>query len=85
MEVQRVIVEVLAPFLGKNVAEASARGYVNRLASTGAVGLGAQETELLASWIAPGLKVFAGEARAAQVTAELKVALQKLVASGPRP
>ena len=80
-DVRAVISTVLAPYLGKTMAESSARLYVERLGPT-ATRVGAEDVERLVGWIGPGLKVFLGVQRAAQVLAELREALGKTV-GGP--
>lgn len=77
-EAERVIVDVLSPVIGRNIATASTKGYLARLQSTT---VDAKQAEQLLGWISPGLKVFVGEAKTAQVVGELRVALSSLIGS----
>jgi len=74
-DVQRVLSEALAPYLGASVAASVVRGYVSRFASDD---VSAADIELLLRWIEPGLKVFVGPSRTANVLAELATALLTL-------
>ena len=74
-DVQRVLSEALAPYLGASMAASVVRGYVGRLASDE---VSDTDIEQLLRWIAPGLKVFVGPSRTANVLAELATALLTL-------
>lgn len=71
------MVAVLTPYLGRTMAESSAKLYLERLGPVTAVG--AAELEQVLTWLRPGLRVFAGEQRAALVLAELRSAFVKLL------
>ncbi|MCC7075255.1 MAG: hypothetical protein IT383_28340 [Deltaproteobacteria bacterium] len=76
-DVRAVMVAVLTPYLGRNMAQSSAKLYLERLGPVTAVG--AAEVEQILTWMRPGLRVFAGEQRAALVLGELRAALMKLL------
>jgi hypothetical protein len=80
VEAERVIVDVLSPVIGRNIAAASTKGYLARLQSTT---VDAKQAEQLVGWIAPGLKVFVGDAKTAQVVGELRIALSSLIVATP--
>jgi hypothetical protein len=77
-DVKRVITDVLGPYLGQNTAQAAVKGYLARLGPATTM-VGPDQVEQLLRWIAPGLKVFVGDARAQHVMAELRAALQALL------
>ena len=76
-DVHRVLVEVLTPYIGRNIADASVKGYLARLGQA-VTSVSPEDAEKLLGWIKPGLKVFIGEARTNQVVAELQQALERL-------
>lgn len=77
-EVRTTIATVLTPYLGRSLGESSSRMYVERLGAR-ADACGPAELDQLSQWIAPGLKVFVGPQRAAQVLDELNGALARLL------
>ncbi len=76
-DARAAMVAVLTPYLGRTMAESAAKLHLERLGTCRAVGAG--EVEQLLTGMRPGLRVFAGEQRAAAVLAELRTALVKLV------
>jgi hypothetical protein len=68
------IVQVLSPYLGATMAEASARAHCEKLGIAGAT-ITAEQAEALIGKIASGLAVFVGRDKAATVTQEIRKAL----------
>lgn len=68
------IVQILSPYLGATMAEASARAHCEKLGFVGAT-LTGEQAEALIGKIASGLAVFVGRDKAALVTQEIRKAL----------
>jgi hypothetical protein len=68
------IVQILSPYLGATMAEASARAHCEKLGLVGAT-LTPEQAEALIGKIASGLAVFVGRDKAAAVTQEIRTAL----------
>ena len=68
------IVQVLSPYLGATMAEASARAHCEKLGIAGAT-ITAEQAEALIAKIASGLAVFVGRDKAATVAQEIRKAL----------
>jgi hypothetical protein len=68
------IVQILSPYLGATMAEASARAHCEKLGISGAT-ITAEQAEALIGKIASGLAVFVGRDKAATVTQEIRKAL----------
>jgi len=75
-EVRRIVTEGLAPYVGATMASASVNGHLEKLGvSSGAVP--PEQVETLLSWLAPGLSVFIGPVRGAEIVDEIRGALSK--------
>lgn len=72
-----MLCDVLSPWLGRSMASSVVRGYVARL--NGVDVITAAEGEQLIGWMAPGLKVFVGPTRTAEVLNELRRAMTTLL------
>ena len=70
-DVRRTVTEGLAPYVGANMASASVNGHLDKLGVTSTL-IAADEVETLLSWLGPGLSVFVGPARGAQVIDEIR-------------
>lgn len=72
-EAVRVIVEVMAPYIGDTMARSAAQAHCQKLG----IGetLSAEEVEALLNRLASGLNIFLGRDRSAAVVAETRRAL----------
>ncbi len=77
-DVRRVIRSILAPYLGEGMADATVRGYIAKLAPE-VKAITTDECRKLVQWMAPGLNVFVGDARACRVISELETELARLL------
>lgn len=73
-DVLDVVVRVLAPYLGENMARASVRGHAERLGVRGDRMLTGDLESLLAA-LGPGLSVFVGRDKTARILDEVRAAL----------
>jgi hypothetical protein len=69
-----LVVSVLAPYLGENMARAAVEGHRAKLAVKGSSGTRA-EVDLVLEALGPGLGVFVGRARTMLVLYEVRAAL----------
>jgi hypothetical protein len=74
-EVLQIVVRVLGPYVGANMARASAKGHMDKLGVNRRVSPAAAE-ELLAL-LRPALAVFVGREKTDSVLAELREALRQ--------
>ena len=68
------IVRVLSPYLGANMAAASARAHCEKLGIAGDV-ISAEQTEALIGKLGMGLSVFVGREKSKAVVAEIRKAV----------
>ena len=68
------IVQILSPYLGATMAEASARTHCEKLGISGTV-ITSEQAEALIGKIASGLAVFIGREKAGTVTQEIRRAV----------
>ena len=69
-----VVVRGLAPWIGENMARAAVEGQAEKLGLRGKP-IDAKEVESLLAVLSPGLNVFIGREKTAQIVAEIRESL----------